>query len=510
MSASTIARWKAISMQRPEPTAGAKRAREDSDEEDNTSIVSRTPSPKPFSAQEMLRQGIDAYARGDSLEEEIATLETRIKSTNIGYSMLAKLGWKEGQGLGAHGTGRPDPIPFTVKNDQMGLGKANLDFAMIDATVAQRRDLESERQTRETEEARKIREDTVAKQAAIQIEITKTLRPFYCEACDKQFLNVGQYDEHCNSYAHHHRVREKDLIASAKVGRESSSVRAEKERKREERDMKRMARAAGIKYTAPPSKKLLPAAEVPVPGGELSSLNTPSSSSASKPGGWASIGTPKASSSSSKGGWNRVGIPAEPSSTNDPPAPPPPTESPPPPPQEAPPPLPSSVDVPTPPSSGVTIRAAPKFRSSGKTNLTSQMEGRAVLDSTLEAEPHRDEASDAEMDQGDSPPESPKRMVIDVDALYPMTPAAAPASRLSAKTPAWRVHAAPSPSPHVGSRFDSIAPGTESPIGAITGRSFSSRKFIQGNKRQEEPKPRSWSPMNDLESAPPGWTRQGE
>jgi hypothetical protein len=54
--------------------------------------------------------------------------------------------------------GRPDPIPFTVKNDQMGLGKANFDFAMIDATVAQRRDLASERQTRETNEQRQNRE----------------------------------------------------------------------------------------------------------------------------------------------------------------------------------------------------------------------------------------------------------------------------------------------------------------------------------------------------------------
>ncbi|KAG8820414.1 hypothetical protein FRC17_010161, partial [Serendipita sp. 399] len=337
MSASTISRWKAIPMQRPEQTAGAKRAREESpDEEDDSSILSRTPSPKPLSAQELLRQGVDAYTRGDSLEEEIATLETRIKSTNIGYSMLAKLGWKEGQGLGAHGTGRPDPIPFAVKNDQMGLGKANLDFAMIDATVSQRRDLESERQTRETDEARKIREDTVAKQAAIHTEITNTLRPFYCEACDKQFRNVGQFDEHCNSYAHHHRVREKDLNASAKVGRESASVRAEKERKREEREMKKIAKAAGIKYVAP-SKKLLPPAEVPLPG-------TPPSSSMPKSGGWATIGTEK--SSFNKGGWNRVSASTASSSTNDIPAPPPPPESPPPPPPPpaAPPPLLPSLD----------------------------------------------------------------------------------------------------------------------------------------------------------------------
>lgn len=58
-----------------------------------------------MTAQETLRRGIQDYESGVSIEEEIATLETKIKSTNIGYAMLAKLGWKEGQGLGANGTG---------------------------------------------------------------------------------------------------------------------------------------------------------------------------------------------------------------------------------------------------------------------------------------------------------------------------------------------------------------------------------------------------------------------
>lgn len=96
-------------------------------------------------------------------------------------------------------SGRPDPIPFVLKNDQMGLGKASLDSAMIDATVAQRRDLASERQTKETDEKRQKREEAAAKQANIKSEITETLKPFYCRLCDKQYQTVGQYDEHCNS-----------------------------------------------------------------------------------------------------------------------------------------------------------------------------------------------------------------------------------------------------------------------------------------------------------------------
>lgn len=51
-----------------------------------------------------------------------------------------------------------DPIPFEIKYDSTGLGKTTQDVRMIEETVSQRRGLDSERQTRETEEQRRARE----------------------------------------------------------------------------------------------------------------------------------------------------------------------------------------------------------------------------------------------------------------------------------------------------------------------------------------------------------------
>ncbi|PIL29574.1 transcription factor [Ganoderma sinense ZZ0214-1] len=186
---------------------------------------------------------------------EVITVETKIKSSNIGFSMLARMGWVEGTPLGASGDGRVDPVPFYVKNDLTGLGKASQDVRMIESTVSQRRGLDSERQTKETQEQRKQREDAVARRAAVQSEITTVLRPFYCEVCEKQFQNVAQYDEHTNSYAHHHKVRFRDMQLAQRASRnteEEVSKRKEKERKREEKELRKIAKAAGVKMVKPP------------------------------------------------------------------------------------------------------------------------------------------------------------------------------------------------------------------------------------------------------------------
>jgi hypothetical protein len=46
------------------------------------------------------------YDRYDiALESEVVTVETRIKPTNKGFAMLAKMGWVEGQPVGLSGDG---------------------------------------------------------------------------------------------------------------------------------------------------------------------------------------------------------------------------------------------------------------------------------------------------------------------------------------------------------------------------------------------------------------------
>lgn len=223
----------------------------DDNDDDNVSLVSPSPSPAPMDVDTHDTSKYDEYVPGYEAPERI-TVDTRIPASNKGFSMLAKLGWKEGTPLGLSDDARVDPVPFSLKNDGTGIGKVAQDARVIAETVAKRRQLDSVRQQNETEEHRRLREDEVARASALQIEISSTLRAFYCELCDKQFKNVAQYDEHTNSYAHHHKARAKDMQANVRVKNQADIDKAkEKERKREEKELRKMAAAAGIKMPKP-------------------------------------------------------------------------------------------------------------------------------------------------------------------------------------------------------------------------------------------------------------------
>jgi hypothetical protein len=47
---------------------------------------------------------------------------TAIDSSNIGFQLLKKHGWKEGTGLGISEQGRLEPVQTYLKNNKRGLG----------------------------------------------------------------------------------------------------------------------------------------------------------------------------------------------------------------------------------------------------------------------------------------------------------------------------------------------------------------------------------------------------
>ncbi|KAF8741629.1 Zinc-finger double-stranded RNA-binding, partial [Rhizoctonia solani] len=313
MSEAMIKRWNEITMDRSEGPAAAsssKRSRprahsqsSSNESEDNISIVSRSPSPAPRNDKEEDISVYDQYIRGPILEP--VTVNTKISSSNKGFGMLAKMGWKEGEGLGASGQGRTDPVPFLVKLDALGLGRSTYDERIIESAVSQRRELDSERMIKETEEQRRIREasgtpyTSVAAKEQIKTEVNDILRSFYCTDCEKQYKNVAQFDEHVRSYAHTHVVRMKEQQATARQRQSGeSAARKAKEKKREEKEMKKMAAAAGIKYSsgsATSSSIVVPAQPTIKPV----AINSG--------GGFAPVSDPPAR----RGGWSAVTAPTE-------------------------------------------------------------------------------------------------------------------------------------------------------------------------------------------------------
>ncbi|CAN6458600.1 unnamed protein product [Victoria cruziana] len=56
------------------------------------------------------------------MTDGIASTSGTIDSSNVGFQLLKKCGWKEGTGLGALEQGRLQPVEAYVKNNKRGLG----------------------------------------------------------------------------------------------------------------------------------------------------------------------------------------------------------------------------------------------------------------------------------------------------------------------------------------------------------------------------------------------------
>ncbi len=78
---------------------------EESDDDDDVSLVSRSPSP-PRDAMDVDESSIhqyDEFVRRPA--REVITVDTKIKPTNKGFALLTRLGWCEGQPVGLNADG---------------------------------------------------------------------------------------------------------------------------------------------------------------------------------------------------------------------------------------------------------------------------------------------------------------------------------------------------------------------------------------------------------------------
>lgn len=191
---------------------------------------------------------------------EKASLDTELSSSNKGYKLLEKMGWKEQTGLGKHEQGRVDPIRPDINEGSMGLGKdSQYTELALDAT--------KERVALAIEKELTAEDIKAAMIAQIHEEMSQEIRretksDFYCETCDKQYKNVLEMENHLSSYDHHHKKRLADLKrAEYSRGEED---RRKRQKKLEDKEAKRIQalaaeKAAAVTTGAPP----LPASPPP-------------------------------------------------------------------------------------------------------------------------------------------------------------------------------------------------------------------------------------------------------
>ncbi|TVU32209.1 hypothetical protein EJB05_23931 [Eragrostis curvula] len=83
-----------------------------------------------------------------------------IGSSNIGFQLLKKSGWKEGTGLGAQEQGRLEPVETRVKNNKRGLGSKEPKAKPKPKVEDDDRDIPTKRKTKlAAKRIRKIQEE---------------------------------------------------------------------------------------------------------------------------------------------------------------------------------------------------------------------------------------------------------------------------------------------------------------------------------------------------------------
>ena len=84
-------------------------------------------SSKTARQHQLEKRKLDAETSNNATSKKLKptlkeSLATPIDKSNKGFALLAKMGFKEGSGLGKSGGGIKDPVPLTMKTDRTGLG----------------------------------------------------------------------------------------------------------------------------------------------------------------------------------------------------------------------------------------------------------------------------------------------------------------------------------------------------------------------------------------------------
>ncbi|KAA8545315.1 hypothetical protein F0562_020099 [Nyssa sinensis] len=173
----------------------------------------------------------------DNVEQ--ASLETQLTSSNVGFRLLQKMGWK-GKGLGKDEQGIIEPIRSGIRDPKLGVGKQEEDDFFTAEENIQRKKLDVE--VEETVEIAKKREVIAERENKIQTEVKEIRKVFYCELCNKQYKLAMEFEAHLSSYDHNHRKRFKGMREMH--GSSSRDDRQKREQQRQEREMAKFAQMA--------------------------------------------------------------------------------------------------------------------------------------------------------------------------------------------------------------------------------------------------------------------------
>ncbi|XP_043725094.1 G patch domain-containing protein 8 [Telopea speciosissima] len=173
----------------------------------------------------------------DNVEQ--ASLETQLTSSNIGFRLLQKMGWK-GKGLGKDEQGIVEPIKAGIRDPKLGIGKQEQDDFFTDEENVQRKKLDIELE--ETEENAKKREVIAEREQKIQTEVKEIRKVFYCDLCNKQYKLAMEFEVHLSSYDHNHRKRFKEM--KELHGSSNRDDRQKREQLRQEKEMAKFTQIA--------------------------------------------------------------------------------------------------------------------------------------------------------------------------------------------------------------------------------------------------------------------------